>query len=221
MEPVSRLDPIQFKNLRDHVHDTLREAIISGRLATGEKLNERQLAAELGISTTPLKEALRQLENEGLVCTEARRGSYVTFNARQAEEMMLARSALECVLARQAARHGSDEHFTQMKLHIEQMREALQAADVVRLIELNEVFHDSIHEASGCEYLRRLQNGQRVYDHVSRITVLADDSERKRSFAEHEAIMKAIVSRNEEEAERLMRNHVVLAGEKYLGAVFK
>lgn len=220
MNNVRRLEPIHLKSLRDHVHDTLREAIISGRFRTDEKLNERQLAAELGISTTPLKEALRQLETEGLVRTEARRGSYVTFNARQAEEMMLARAALESVMAQQAARHATDVQIALMKTHIEQMRAALQAADIARLIELNEFFHDTIHDASSCEYLRRLQNGQRMYDHAARITVLADENERVRSFAEHEAIMLAIAERNEDEAERLMREHVMLAGEKHLITVF-
>ena len=220
MNNVRRLEPIHLKSLRDHVHDTLREAIIAGRFRTDEKLNERQLAADLGISTTPLKEALRQLETEGLVRTEARRGSYVTFNARQAEEMMLARAALESVMARQAARHASEAEIDLMKTHIEQMRAALKAADITRLIELNEHFHDTIHLASNCEYLRRLQNGQRMYDHAARVAVLADEGERVRSFAEHEAIMLAIAERNEEEAERLMREHVMLAGEKHLTTVF-
>ncbi len=221
MNPPSRLAPIRQKSLRDHVHDTLRDAIISGRLNSGMRLNERQLAADLEISTSPLKEALRQLEAEGLVRTEPRKGTFVNFSPRQAEEMTLARAALESVIARQAARHGTADYFAALTRVIEQMRAAVEDADSARLIELNESFHDTIHEASGCEYLRRLQNAQRVYDHAARVTVLAQEDVRRTSFFEHEAIMKAIVARDEDAAERLMREHILAAGNIHIGLVFK
>ena len=101
------IQPIYLANLRDHVHHNLRDAILAGRFRSGERLNERDLARELGVSTTPLKEALRQLEAEGLVRTEARRGVYVTFGPQQAEEMTLARAALESMIARLAAKRAS------------------------------------------------------------------------------------------------------------------
>jgi DNA-binding GntR family transcriptional regulator len=206
-DSVSPFSPIKVKSLRDHVHDDLREAIISGRLKSGDRLNERQLAADLGISTSPLKEALRQLEGEGLVRTEARRGTFVSFNARQAEEMTLARAALESIIARQAAKHGDEEAFAFLRAVIEEMRAAVESGDVDALIELNEKFHDAIHEASGCEYLRRL-------------TVLSREDVRRQSFGEHEAIMQAITARNGDLAERLMREHIVKAGDTHIELVF-
>src|SRR5688572_16893814 len=84
--PLAPVDPAFLRGLREHVHDVLRRAIISGDIPAGARLNERQLADELGVSTTPLKEALRRLETEGLVATEPRRGVRVTFDAGQAEE---------------------------------------------------------------------------------------------------------------------------------------
>nr|WP_256448773.1 GntR family transcriptional regulator [Falsochrobactrum sp. TDYN1] len=217
---IPPLSPIKVKSLRDHVHDNLREAIISGRLKSGERLNERQLAADLGISTSPLKEALRQLEGEGLVRTEARRGTFVSFNARQAEEMTLARAALESIIARQAAKHGCEEDFDFLRSVIKEMCAAVEAGNVTLLIELNEKFHEGIHEASGCEYLRRLQNAQRMYDHAARVTVLSREDVRRQSFREHEAIMKAVVARNGDLAERLMREHIVKAGDTHIELVF-
>lgn len=214
------LTPIRMKSLREHVHDVLRRAIISGKLVAGQRLNERQLAADMEISTSPLKEALRQLENEGLVRTEARRGTYVTFSTRQAEEMSLARAALESIITRQAARHGSEAHFDALRAMIARMREAVDSADPDELIALNEQFHEAIHEASGCDYLRRLQNAQRMYDHATRITVLTDAETRRRSFLEHEAIMQAVVARDADLAERLMREHIVKAGSQHIGLVF-
>lgn len=218
--PTHTLEPIKLKSLREHVHDSLRQAIIAGRLKAGMRLNERQLASELGISTSPLKEALRQLESEGLVRTEARRGTFVTFSARQAEEMTLARAALESIIARQAAKHGAEEAFDGLRSIIEEMRGAVASGDVQDLIALNEKFHDAIHEASGCEYLRRLQNAQRMYDHAARVTVLSREEVRRASFLEHEAIMQAIVTRDTDRAERLMREHIVLAGNTHIELVF-
>ena len=214
------VEPIFLKSLRDHVHDLVRGAIVSGRLKEGEKLNERRLALELGISTTPLKEALRVLEVEGLVRSEARKGIYVTFSPTQAEEMTLARAAIESMIARQAAKRVTATDVATMRGFLAQMNAALKAVDVPRLIELNEKFHDAIHDASGCEYLRRLQNGQRMYDHAARLLVLADEIERVRSVEEHAAIVDAIAAKDPDLAERLMREHVIRAGEKHIGLVF-
>jgi DNA-binding GntR family transcriptional regulator len=160
------------------------------------------------------------LEGEGLVRTEARRGTFVSFNARQAEEMTLARAALESIIARQAAKHGDEEAFAFLRAVIEEMRAAVESGDVDALIELNEKFHDAIHEASGCEYLRRLQNAQRMYDHAARVTVLSREDVRRQSFGEHEAIMQAITARNGDLAERLMREHIVKAGDTHIELVF-
>src|SRR3977135_603425 len=88
LQPV---DPAYLKGLREHVHDVLRRAIIAGELPSGTILKERQMAAQLGVSTTPLKEALRRLEGEGLVATEPRRGIRVTFDAAPAGEEARAR----------------------------------------------------------------------------------------------------------------------------------
>lgn len=220
MDDVTPLEPIRLKSLRDHVHDQLREAIITGRLTSGQRLNERQLAADLQISSSPLKEALRQLEGEGLVRTEPRRGTFVAFNPRQAEEMNLARAALESIIARQAAKHGSELQFDGLREIIEQMRREVADGSPEQLISLNEAFHDAIHIASGCEYLRRLQNAQHMYNHAARISVLAQDSVRRASFAEHEDIMRAVVARDGAKAERLMREHIIGAGETHIKLVF-
>ena len=214
------LEPIRLRSLREHVHEELRQAIISGRLKAGAKLNERQLSADLGTSTSPLKEALRQLEAEGLVRTEPRRGTYVTFSARQAEEMMLARAALESVIARQAAKHATDEALDAMQVTLEKMRAAMESGDVENLIASNEAFHDAIHEASGCDYLCRLQNAQRTYDHAARVTVLSSETVRRASFHEHEAILRAIQARDEDSAERLMRKHIMDAGQTHIELAF-
>src|SRR5438034_6786412 len=127
---VGPLDPMALRGLRDHVQEALREAIISGRFRPGDKLNERLLAAELGVSTTPVKEALQRLATDGLVRIEPRRGVYAMFNAEQAEQMTLARAALEGMIAREAARRAGDDQLAGLDHHIAEMGHATQAGAI-------------------------------------------------------------------------------------------
>ena len=87
---IPTLDPGLIRGLAKHVEEALREAIIAGRFQPGEKLNERQLASELGVSTTPIKEALQRLQVDGLVRIEPRRGIYAKFDAKQAGQIAFA-----------------------------------------------------------------------------------------------------------------------------------
>jgi DNA-binding GntR family transcriptional regulator len=217
---IGRLDPMVLRGLRDHVQEALREAIISGRFRSGDKLNERLLAAELGVSTTPVKEALQRLQIDGLVRIEPRRGAYVRFNAEQAEQMMLARAALEGMIAREAAQRVSNDDLAGLDHHIAEMGHATQAGAVEQLIVLNEKFHDAIQIASGCGYLVSLLDGQRMYDHAARITLLGDPAERKRALREHRAIARALADRDADRAELAMRDHIIRSGRQHVETVF-
>lgn len=218
LEPV---DPAYLMGLREHVHHVLRRAIIAGELPAGTWLNERQMATELGVSTTPLKEALRRLESEGLVATEPRRGVRVTFDAGQAEEMALARAALEGMIARMAAQRIDAEGTVRLGAIVDAMALATTAGEVETLIALNEQFHDGIHAISGCRYLQRLTEGQRIYVHTARAIILGDADERARAFGEHRAIFNALVARNPDEAERTMREHVVRSAQQHVRTAFE
>jgi DNA-binding GntR family transcriptional regulator len=218
LQPV---DPAYLKGLREHVHDLLRRAIIAGELPSGAILNERQMAEQLGVSTTPLKEALRRLEGEGLVVTEPRRGIRVTFDAAQAEEMALARAALESMIARMAATRIDDSGVERLRAIVEQMAEATAASATDDLITLNEFFHDAIHEISRCNYLHRILVGQRVYVHTARKFILSDPAERIRALAEHRAIFNALARRDSEAAEREMRDHVIRSARQHVKAAFE
>ena len=219
----NRLDPLDpglMVSLRDHVHRALRMAIISGRYPHKTKLNERQLAEELGVSTTPLKEAIRQLEAEGLLSTLPRRGVIVLYGRTWAEEMILARAALESMIAHLAARRIDDDGRRGLQQVLAAMAEASEAQDPDRLIAFNEQFHDLIHKASECVYLGKLIERQRFYDASTRRIIHADPAEKAQALAEHSAIGAAIVARDIEGAERAMRDHVVRSGEHYIRLVF-
>jgi DNA-binding GntR family transcriptional regulator len=217
---IGRLDPMVLRGLRDHVQEALREAIISGRFRSGEKLNERLLAAELGVSTTPVKEALQRLQTDGLVRIEPRRGVYAKFDAAQAEQMMLARAALEGMIAHEAARRAGHDEFDRIERCIAEMGGATDAGDVAQLIALNEKFHDAIHVASGCGYLVSLLDGQRMYDRATRIALLGDGTERGDALREHRTIARAITTRDDDLAETAMREHIIRSGRQHIETVF-
>lgn len=220
-ERIKKIDPRFLTTLRDHVHKTLRSAILAGRFGVNEKVNERQLAEQLGVSTTPIKEALRQLETEGLVEALPRRGVLIRFNANWAEEMILARAAMESMIAHLAARRLSDEGATELRATVNLMRDATASGAADDLIALNETFHEQIHVASQCQYMARMIERQQFYDASIRRVIHSDPAERELSLGEHAAIAEAIISGDIERSERVMRDHVVRSGQTYLDIVFK
>lgn len=217
---IEKLDPQLQITVRDHVHRILRGAIIAGRFAPDEKVNERQLAEQFGVSTTPIKEALRQLEAEGLVQALPRRGVIIRFNMGWAEEMILARAALESMIGHLAARRMSKEATTELRATVGLMEVATSSGDVDELIALNETFHDQIHQASRCQYLAKLIERQQFYDASIRRIIHSDTAEREKALREHAAIADAIIAGDAERAEKQMRDHVVRSGETYLAIVF-
>ncbi|MBB3562859.1 DNA-binding GntR family transcriptional regulator [Rhizobium sp. BK512] len=218
---IEKIDPRFLTTLRDHVHKTLRAAILSGRFRADERVNERQLAEQLGVSTTPIKEALRQLETEGLVETLPRRGVLIRFNAGWAEEMILARAALESMIAHLAAKRITQEEAGKLSDTVASMKAATANGVADELIALNETFHEQIHIASRCQYLSRMIERQQFYDASIRRVIHSANKERDKALAEHTAIAAAIVSNDSERAERVMRDHVVRSGETYLNIVFR
>ncbi|MEZ2128242.1 MULTISPECIES: GntR family transcriptional regulator [unclassified Sinorhizobium] len=218
---IEKIDPRYLSTLRDHVHRTLRTAILSGRFEPNERVNERQLAEQLGVSTTPIKEALRQLEAEDLVETLPRRGVVIRFNAGWAEEMIFARAALESMIAHLAAKRITKEDAAKIDATVALMRTATENGLADELIALNETFHDQIHVASRCQYLSRMIERQQFYDASIRRVIHSDPQERDKALAEHSAIAAAIISGNSDKAERAMRDHVVRSGETYLNIIFK
>jgi len=217
IEPVA---PHLLRSLREHVHERLRRAIVAGRFRNGERLNERHLAEMLGVSTTPVKDAIRKLESEGLVRTEARRGVFVEFSARQALEMALGRAALESVMTHIAANRLSDADIAAMAQLIDDMEHATDHSALEDLVLLNEAYHGAIHRISGCTYLERRLDGQRMYDHAQRIALLAEPAERRQGFEEHRSIYQALAGRDPALAEQRMRRHIVRSAKAHVRQVF-
>lgn len=220
VQKLRPLNELTLTSLREHVHERLRGAILSGAFGNGQRLNERAVAAELGISTTPLKEALRRLEVEGLVVTKSRRGIFVTFSAGQAQEMWLARASLESIVARFAAQRITPADLQSLADCVGSMRSATDMGKRAALMRLNTTFHRAIHVASGCSYLTRLIEGQEMYDLATRRTLLADASERRLALDEHVSIFNAIAANDPTGSARAMEAHITRSGQVHLRLAF-
>lgn len=199
----------------DKAYRVLRERIVSGTYAPGFRLKERQLCSDLAVSRTPVREALRRLETEGLVTIEPRRGAVVTeIDQDEAEEIFALGAVIESFAAGLAARKAGDDDVRQLEALIAEMTRVL-AADGARCrsdyMALDSQFHAAIVTLAGS---RRLGN---ALQQVVGVPVLVQAFHRysredlRQSLDQHRAIAAAIRARDPQWAESAMRAHI-LAG---------
>ncbi|WP_422120689.1 GntR family transcriptional regulator [Koleobacter methoxysyntrophicus] len=199
-----------YKPLREVVFEALREAIITGDLKPGERLMELQLAEEMGVSRTPVREAIRKLELEGLVVMVPRKGAYVAgLSLKDAAEVFEIRGSLEGLAASLAAERITEEEMEELERLLVQTKECIKKKDVETLVEKDLEFHDIIYNASRNSKLISILYNLREQFHRFRITSLTGNPERlKDIFEEHERIVEAICSRNSELAKELIQEHI-------------
>ncbi|EHM01928.1 FCD domain protein [Acetobacteraceae bacterium AT-5844] len=213
VQAPSALCPLAADDLRplaDLVYERLVGAIVDGVLMPGARLSERGLAAALGISAQPVREALRRLEGEGMVETRPRSGSVVaTLDNDKLVEMGRIRAVLEGAAADLAARHATEDDLRRLEQRLTAMREATQLGDATALRLANEAFHSTLHAISDNPFLIRGLQALRAYDHIGRARVLATDDQPRLALSEHADILAAIMARDPEAAERRMRAHTL------------
>lgn len=200
----------KFKSLEDLTVEALREAILDSTYGPSEHLRERELARAFGVSTTPVKEALRRLEIEGLVYRVPLRGAYVTEDlASHLAEIGLLRACLEGLAAYLAAQKARAEDIEGLSVQIESMEQCTSRGDVIGAVESNERFHVLIHSIANNHFLKQMTTMLQSYDHSTRLRALTSESELARALLEHRAIYYAIADRNPQHAEARMREHVL------------
>jgi DNA-binding GntR family transcriptional regulator len=210
-EQVS-LQPIEvasFSPVREAVFTRLRRAILSGDLPPGTRLVERELAEQLGVSRTPVREAFRRLEQEGLVGQYGRRNLIVRELSRdEVREILAIRAALEGLAAELAATHARPQHLRRFATLLDQMDEAAAKGDTTALGHLNEQFNATLYAAAGSRRLSDIlgslreqagQFAQRGYGVPGRAA---------EAVREHRRIVEAIAARDPERAAREARDHV-------------
>lgn len=148
--------------LRDVVFNTLREAILKGELKPGERLMELQLAAKLGVSRTPIREAIRMLEQEGLAVTIPRKGAEVArMTEKDMEDVLQIRDALDELAASIACEQISEEELAELRHTMHEFEESTKTGDVKRIAEADVRFHDIIYHATRNVKLENMLNNLR------------------------------------------------------------
>ncbi len=200
--------------LRSLVCDELRRQVITGELAPGTRLVEDRLAAQLGVSRNPVREALQTLAGEGFVSTLPRRGAVVsTITPSQAEELFDVRMALESLAARLAARNADAAAVARLRAVLDNGRVATDANQLAVLAVLNTEFHQLVVAAGGNDYLSLL-----VAPMARRMQWIFRASAASRaphSWTEHEGLLNAISDGDEEYAAALASAHVAAARASY------
>ena len=208
---MKEMNIVEAAPIRDQVADILRKRIISGDLANGEKLSERQISTELNISTTPVKEAFRLLQAEGLIYTLPRKGSFVSANASEhAYQVMLLRSSIDGVAAYLAAKRINEERYQIMEEPLMKAEELINEGteDGETISHYNDLFHIAIREASGNEQIIAMGNNLSSIDKSLRRLVNRDSVSMKSRHSEHKQILEFIRRGNCEEAELAMVHHI-------------
>lgn len=195
--------------LRDVVFHTLREAILKGELQPGERLMELQLASKLGVSRTPIREAIRMLEQEGLAITVPRKGAEVArMTIKDMEDVLEVREALDELAAQIACNKMSEEQLKQLKNIKNEFVESMKSGEVKKIAEADVKFHDIIYEATDNAKLVILLNNLREQIYRYRVEYLKNPDNYPILIKEHEAIVEALEQRDKEKVTFAMHEHV-------------
>lgn len=205
---------VQDQGLKDRVFNALRHAVVSMDIYATEtppRLDERQLAQELGVSRTPVREALSRLEQEGLVRNIPRRGTFVVRKTkREVIEIIQVWAALESMAARLATQHASDEELERFRRRSESyLDQDREGAHIDEYSDNNIKFHQDIIALSQNEAL--ITMASRLFDqmHAIRASTIKDPNRTVQSVIDHMRIIDALVHRETDKAERYVRDHAL------------
>lgn len=195
--------------LRDVVFQTLRQAILKGELEPGERLMEIQLAERLGVSRTPVREAIRKLELEGLVVMVPRKGAEVaSITEKNVRDVLEVRKALEELAVTLACQRMDESQFRQFDEQNQIFEKALEAGDLTEIARLDVDFHEVIYMATGNERLQQMLNNLREQMYRYRMEYIKDERQRSKLIKEHCEIAEAIKARDIERAKSAIRLHI-------------
>ncbi len=204
-----KLNMNAYLPLRDVVFHTLREAILKGDLRPGERLMELQLASKLGVSRTPIREAIRMLEQEGLAVTIPRKGAEVAkMTEKDLEDVLQIREALDELAVQVACDKMTAQQLKELTLAMKNFENAIQAGKLKKIIEYDVEFHDIIYRATDNPKLVTLLNNIREQIYRYRVEYLKGKENYPMLVREHEEIVTALKQKNKERVADAMRSHI-------------
>ena len=197
------------KSLRGQVFDKIRSDILKGRYQKGDELVECTIGKEMGVSRTPVREAIRQLELEGLVQLIPNKGAFVTgISASDVRDIYLIRSRLEGLAARMAAEHISSEQLAEMEETIVLSDYHVKKEHFEQVCEMDGKFHKLLYAASGSRILEHTLTDFHQYVQRVRMASITNRIRMHKSNSEHEKILEAIRNKDGDQAEKVAAEHI-------------
>ena len=207
-----RLEPIRldsYQPLREVVCETLRDAVRRGVLKPGERLMEIQLAEELGVSRTPVREAIRKLEMEGYVIMMPRRGTYIAdLSIRDINEVFEIRTSLESLASGLAAERITEDELEKLQRLLVQIGTHIKSGDMESIVRTDTEFHDLLYQASRNTRLVGIISNLREQLTRFRTTSMSFPGRLKATLEEHRNIVEAIAQGDEKAARKAAEHHM-------------
>ncbi|HHV72097.1 MAG TPA: GntR family transcriptional regulator [Clostridia bacterium] len=204
-------------SLTGRVFKQLSDQILNGEYKPGESLVETKLAKELGVSRTPIREALRQLELEGLVVSIPNKGVFVRgISEQDIEDIYAIRFLVEGLAARWAAEKITEEELNELKETVDLMEFYISKGDMDRVFELDTKFHDLIYSASKSRPLCFVLGSLHNFVQRARVGSVKVPGRADKTLIEHRSIVQAFENRDPDAAEKALTNHVLSAKANWL-----
>ena len=209
MKGELKMDVNEYLPLRDVVFNTLRQAILRGEMEPGERLMEIQLAQKLGVSRTPIREAIRKLELEGLVIMIPRKGAEVAhITEKDMRDVLEVRATLEELVVALACKNVTDEKLAELKTANKLFETAIVSKDVVNIVDADVHFHDIIYTMTDNARLIQIINNLREQMYRYRLEYVKDARTHSILISEHNDIIKQLKDRNVEHAKKVIYQHI-------------
>lgn len=196
-------------SLTDEIADIVRDRILKGEYEIGEKIKENQIATELRVSRTPIREAFKQLENEGLIDYVPNRGCFAKgFTKQDVDDIYAVRAALERLAVERAVERITPEELTALEEEWELMEFYAKKKDSQKVLELNSSFHNIIYASTRSRFLAQVLRSYKTYIDKTRKSVFYDDTYLEAILVEHRGILDAIKEKNMEKAVNAVSSHL-------------
>ncbi len=200
----------EYLPLRDVVFKTLRQAILKGDMEPGERLMEITLANKLGVSRTPIREAIRKLELEGLVHMVPRKGAIVaSISEKDMKDVLEVRVTLEELAVKLAIQNMEEPDIDQLRRAAKKFESAVIARDIVDIVEADVMFHDVIYNRTNNGRLIQIINNLREQMYRYRLEYVKDARTHSILISEHQDIITALEKRDVDEAKNAVRQHII------------
>ena len=188
-------------SLTEEIENIIRERILKGEYSIGERIKENQVAEELKVSRTPIREAFKQLEKEGLMKSIPNRGSFALgFTRQDIQDIYAVRAAVEALAVKWAASRISDEELRVMQETFDLMEFYTKKKGNRKIMELNRTFHETIYNATGSRFLSQILRSYEDYvEQTRKVTVYCDDN-LDQILKEHGEILEALKNRDQRKA---------------------